>query len=94
MCVDCWGKMEQNNPCSLWLQASGQAEDPWSFEVFWVGRNIPGRCGAVQGCSHTAPEGKSYREGRGSSVQTLLCLKDITIVSLPFSKESPLLHHL
>lgn len=56
--------------------------------MFWVGRDIPGGCGAVQGCSHPAPEGKYYGEGRGSSVQSLLCLQDITIGTLPFSKES------
>lgn len=54
--------------------------------MFWVGRDIPGGCGAVQGCSHPAPEGKG--EGRGSSVQSLLCLEDRTIGTLAFSKES------
>lgn len=88
------GKQSKTTPapsgCRHLQGFSGEAEDPWTFEVFWVGRDIPGGCEAVQGCSHPAPEGKSHGEGRGSSVLTLLCLEDISISSLPFSKESPL----
>lgn len=45
------GKQSKTTPapsgCRHLQGFSGEAEDPWTFEVFWVGRDIPGGCGAA-----------------------------------------------